>query len=135
MSLGSSWQRRQRRTVNVALETQAVKLAELRTIVVKELGMHACMEEVRANEKKLMQYNRDMNAVTRGNLIPIFTKIKFSIGRQGRRWLWWQEVARPSERPRKRTSRLRPRRPGRLAGAAGTSPTTCVTHASVKSIF
>ena len=80
--------------VNAALEGQAAKLAELRTLVTKELGMHAVasvsglgwdlvhsmeqnpdldkalhgwdIDEVRANEKKLLQYNRDMNAAIRG---------------------------------------------------------------------
>ena len=80
--------------VNDALDAQAAKLIELRKFVKKELGMYAVagvsplgwqlvslmeknpdldkeihswdMEEVRANEKKLIQYMRDIASATRG---------------------------------------------------------------------
>ena len=98
--------------VNLAIEAQSEKLAELRALVRKELGMYAVatvsglgwqlvtsmernpdlnkelhgwdMEEVRANEKKLMQYNREMSAAIKGeNAILNFVEIQFSLGRQG----------------------------------------------------
>ena len=98
--------------VNLAIEAQSEKLAELRALVRKELGMYAVatvsglgwqlvtsmernpelnkelhgwdMEEVRASEKKLMQYNREMAAATKGeNTILNFVEIQFSRGRQG----------------------------------------------------
>ena len=98
--------------VNLAIEAQSEKLAELRALVRKELGMYAVatvsglgwqlvtsmernpdlnkelhgwdMEEVRAFEKKLMQHNREMAAATKGeNTILNFVEIQFSLGRQG----------------------------------------------------
>ena len=98
--------------VNLAIEAQVDKLTELRALVRKELGMYAVatvsglgwelvtsmernpelnkelhgwdMEEVRANEKKLLQYNREMSAATKGeNTILNFVEIQFSLGRQG----------------------------------------------------
>ena len=98
--------------VNLAIEAQSEKLAELRALVRKELGMYAVatvsglgwqlvtsmernpdlnkelhgwdMEQVRANEKKFMQYNREMAAATKGeNTILNFVEIQFPRGRQG----------------------------------------------------
>ena len=97
--------------VNLAIGAQMEKLAELRALVKTELGMYAVasvselgwqlvasmernpdldkklhgwdMEEVRANERKLMQYNREMAAATKGeNTILNFVEIQFSRGRQ-----------------------------------------------------
>ena len=98
--------------VNIAIEAQTDKLVELRKLVVKELGMYAVatvsglgwqlvtsmernpdlnkelhgwdMEQVRANEKKLMQYNREMAAATKGENTSLnFVEIQFPRGRQG----------------------------------------------------
>ena len=109
--------------VNDAIEAQAVKLAELRGMVSKELGMYAVagvsafgwqlitsmetnpsldkaihgwdMEEVKAHEKKLVQYNRDLATASRG-------EFRFSIfwnpilfGRQRWRGSRRQEVPGP----------------------------------------
>ena len=98
--------------VNLAIEAQSVKLAELCALMKKELGMYTVatvsglgwqlvtsmernpdlnkelhgwdMEQVRANEKKLMQNNHEMAATTKGeNTILNFVEIQFSRGRQG----------------------------------------------------
>ena len=148
--------------VNEALEGQAAKLAELRKLVTKELGMHAVaavsglgwdlvhsmeqnpdldkelhgwdIDEVRANEKKLLQYNRDMNAVIRGkNLVPSCRNLILP-------WQAGVAVAAAgggAEARQRRSGRSRlllPRRPGGLAGAA-VLPTARATPATVKFVI
>ena len=110
--------------VNDIIEAQAAKLIELRDMVTKELGMYAVaavsplgwqlvtameknpdldkeihgwdIEEVRTNEKKLIQYSRDIATATKGeNLILVYVKIQYFLGRQGWRWSRRQEVPWP----------------------------------------
>ena len=85
-----------RRVFSDPLLSQLVTSMETNPELDKEL--HGWdMEEVRANEKKLMQYNRDMAAVSKGeNTIHKFVEILFPCGRQRGRWPWKQENARPA---------------------------------------
>ena len=108
--------------VNDAIEAQAVKLAELREVVSKELGMYAVagvsafgwqlvtsmeknpdldkeihgwdMDEVKANEKKLVQYNRDIATARGGNSILTYLYL-ILFGRQKWRGARRQEVPEP----------------------------------------
>ena len=108
--------------VNDAIEAQAVKLTELREVVSKELGMYAVagvsafgwqlvtsmeknpdldkeihgwdMDEVKANEKKLVQYNRDIATARGGNSIHTYLNL-ILFGRQRWRGARRQEVPWP----------------------------------------